>query len=109
MRVHLSEAPAGAPAVLLAGLSNHAWGGIPLPLKLDPWGFTGCALATPVLATVPLTAGRLPPRVGYAHVDLPLPVMGAISPRMVHVQWLVLGAGSEAPGEALSAALGWPH
>ncbi|MEZ5965542.1 MAG: hypothetical protein R3F56_17035 [Planctomycetota bacterium] len=108
VRVHLSEAPAGAPAVLLAGLSNQAWGGIPLPLKLEPWGFTGCALATSVLATVPLTAGRSPPRVGYVCVDLPLPVTGSVSPRMVHVQWLVLGVGSEAPG-ALSAALGWPY
>lgn len=107
VRVHLSDAPAGTSTVLLAGTSNRSWGGIPLPLDLGPWGFTGCALSTSVLVTVPVTAGRQPPRVGYASADLPLPVMGAVSPRMVFVQWLVLGAGSQAPG-ALSAALGWP-
>ncbi|MFQ5504183.1 MAG: FG-GAP repeat domain-containing protein, partial [Planctomycetota bacterium] len=45
-RIHLSDAAPGSPALLLLGLSRTKWGTIPLPLALDPLGFSGCKLQT---------------------------------------------------------------
>jgi hypothetical protein len=107
VRMHLSDAPPGAAAVLLAGTSNRSWGSIALPLRLDPWGFVGCALETSVLVTCPTLTGRQGNRAGYASLDLPVPIAATVPARMVYAQWLVLGSGVQAPG-ALSMALGWP-
>lgn len=107
VRMHLSDAPSNAPAVLLVGLSNRSWAGLTLPIKLHSWGFLGCELATSVEAVVPTVTGSQGIRAGHASVDLPLPVTHTMPRRMVYAQWLVFGSGAQTPG-ALSVALGWP-
>lgn len=106
-RLLLSGAPPGAPAHLLLGVSSTSWAGTPLPLSLDPFGFTGCRLLTSIDLPLAAAAGMTGSSAGYAVVELPLPVGSALGVTL-HGQWLVWGAGATAPG-ALSDALSWPH
>lgn len=107
IRLHLSQAPAGAPAVLMLGLSTNQILGVPLPLALDSLGLPGCSLLTSIDAHHLLVAGTSGMDAGYARVDLPqrLPVSGP-GWYSISAQWLVLGTGSESPG-GVSQALTW--
>jgi len=46
---HVKGAMPSAPGLFVIGVSNHAWGPIPLPLDLRPFGSPGCKLYTDVL------------------------------------------------------------
>lgn len=106
VRLHVSDAPPAAPAVLLLGDSDRAWGHTPLPVKLDVFGFPHCDLRTSVLFTLPIVTGRAGAAAGYGAVDVPLPAAAGNPPRTLYAQWLVLGQGVHAPG-GLSAAVSW--
>lgn len=55
--ISLSGAPANAVAVVLLGVENTVFAGaIPLPLKLDGAGFTGCVLGVDPLLTLAFQA-----------------------------------------------------
>ena len=108
VRVHVSDAPPGAPSALLLGDSNRAWNGIPLPIKLSPLGFTNCELQTSVLVALPTVSGTQGGAAGYGSVDAPLPFALTGGRATLYAQWLVLGQGAHAPG-GLSAAVSWRH
>lgn len=106
--MQVSDAPAGLPAVLLAGTSNQTWGSVPLPLALDRWGFIGCQLDTSIVLALPTLTGRAGMTEGYAALDIALPIANGASRGRLYAQWLVLGFGAQAPG-ALSSAMSWPY
>lgn len=107
LRVHLSGAPSGAPALLMVGLSTTQLFGIPLPLAVDAVGFPGCSLRTSVELSILAWAGTSGIDAGYARVDLPYPVPASgLGLYDLSCQWLVLGGGSEFPG-GLTEALRW--
>jgi len=108
VRVHASNAPPGAPSVLLVGDSDRTWHGIPLPIKLSPLGFTDCELRTSVLLALSTVTGTRGAASGYGFVDVPLPLASSGSTGTLYAQWLVLGSGDQAPG-ALSAAVSWRY
>jgi hypothetical protein len=108
VRVHLSDAPSGVVAALLIGNSNRSWAGRSLPLKLEPFGFPGCELATSVLVELCTSTGTQGNAAGYASLDVALPIVGGSGRGTLHAQWLVLGQAQQAPG-ALSGALSWPY
>ena len=105
LRLHLSGAAPGSPALLLLGLSRKNWGTIPLPLALGPFGFRGCKLYTSVDLPIVLSTGNIGLSAGYAYFDFPfrLSKKGLLS---MHAQWLSLGTGKLAPG-GLSDAILW--
>jgi hypothetical protein len=107
-RVHLSNAPPGASALLLLGLSRTAWGSLVLPFPLGHLGFTGCQLQAAPEFIIPTTTGTSGIGAGYGFVDLPFPVRYEVSSIPVYGQWLCVGAGPQAPG-ALSEPLEWWH
>jgi len=108
VRMQVSDAPAGLPAVLLAGTSNQTWGSVPLPLALDPWGLIGCQLDTSIVLALPTLTGRAGMTEGYTALDIALPIANGASRGRLYAQWLVLGFGAQAPG-ALSSAMSWPY
>ena len=108
VRVHLSDAPPGIAAALLVGNSNQTFAGLPLPLKLELWGFPGCELATSVLVELCTSTGTQGIAAGYASLDVALPIASGSRRGTLYAQWLVLGQGAQAPG-ALTGALSWPY
>lgn len=102
-RMHLSGAEPGVAAVLAVGLSSTTWAGAPLPLALDPFGFSGCSLHTSIELSLPVTTGRHGLAAGYAAFDLPVRLAGLLQITL-HGQWLVLGTAPNA-----TAALSWQH
>jgi hypothetical protein len=106
-RLHLSGAEPGSPAVLLLGLSRTQFAGVPLPLSLAPFGFTGCSLMVSINEVLLATAGTVGNARGYASVDLDLPTPGP-GTFTLHGQWLAPGAGATSPGGASDAIL-WRH
>jgi FG-GAP-like repeat/FG-GAP repeat len=105
LRLHLSGGAAGAPAVLLLGLSRTNWGSIPLPLGLAGYGYPGCKLYTSIELFLLAKTGSTGVSRGYTFFDLPLP----LSPKgklTLHGQWLSSGTGTQAPG-GLSDAIVW--
>jgi hypothetical protein len=107
VRVHLSGAPPGAPAILMLGLSATNIYGIPLPLALDPLGFPNCALRTSIDAQFLAMTGTAGSAAGYVHVDVPHPVPASGQGLWTLAgQWVVLGAGSEFPG-GLTQGITW--
>jgi hypothetical protein len=87
--------------VLLVGLSNANYAGHGLPLGLDALGFRGCLLLNSIDAALLTRTGTQGNDSGYASCDVPrwpgVPL---------YAQWLVLGAGSLAPG-GLSNGMVW--
>jgi hypothetical protein len=109
IRIHLSGAEAGAPALLLLGLSRTRLGSTALPLDLSPLGFLGCRLLTSADVPFPVTAGRTGVAAGYALVDLALPLdTSTVGSLTLFGQWLCLGTPGTWPG-GVSAALSWTH
>ncbi len=107
VRVHLSGAPPGAPAVLMLGLSTTSIFGIPLPLALDPLGFTNCSLRTSIDAQFLAVTGTTGLDAGYVRLDVPHPVPASGQGLWTLAgQWVVLGAGMEFPG-GLTQVITW--
>jgi hypothetical protein len=103
-RMHLSNAPPGANAALLIGLSESGRFRLPADLA-GGGGFPGCQLHTSADVAVCVVTGTTGVDRGYAHVDVPVPLVagGAMA---LYGQWLVLG--SVASG-GVSNAFTWRH
>ncbi|HKB16513.1 MAG TPA: hypothetical protein VKF62_10620, partial [Planctomycetota bacterium] len=97
----LSGAPPGTTAMLLMGLSSQAWGSIPLPMRLAPFGMPGCSLE--VAADF---AWILPTNVsGNAIAPMPVPADPGLVGATLYLQWLVADPGPVLLPGALSGAL----
>jgi hypothetical protein len=110
-RLHLSNAPAAAAAILVLGFSQTSWQGIPLPAPLDAFGFPGCSLYTSGDAFAFTTTGTAGQGLGFASFDLPLALKPKSEGRLLlHGQWLVLDPRSPNVfrGGVSDAAL-WRH
>jgi len=107
VRVELSRAPAGAPAVLLLGLSTSQFLGVPLPLPIDVFGFPGCLLRTSIDAQLLAVTGATGQDAGYTRIDLPHPIPASGQGMWTLAgQWVVLGLGSQFPG-GVTQAITW--
>ncbi len=95
----LSQAPAGAGALALFGLSNAAWGGAALPLALP--GAPGCALlGSPDLA-LPLIADPM----GRASLPVNVPFNPWLIRQQLYHQMVVLDPAANALGVTTSNGL----
>lgn len=109
VRVHLSNALPGAPAVLLLGLSSTSYNGVSLPAPLDAIGFAGCQLRVGMDVVLLTSTGITGKDRGYARFDIPLPLaLPSVQGVALHGQWVSFGAGATWPG-AVSDAMGWYH
>jgi hypothetical protein len=108
VRLQLSLAPRAAYAVLALGFSRTQWNGVPLPFSLAGIGLPGCSLFTSADILAATQTGTVGPGMGYASLDLPLPLRPAGQETFVlHGQWLVLDPTSLAA--AASDAHLWRH
>lgn len=73
VRFTMSEAPAGAIAVLMLGTSDAVFQGLALPIGLDPFGLPGITLWQSADASVLMLCGQSGMAQGYAEYQLPLP------------------------------------
>lgn len=99
-RLVLGSAPPGAfawCAVAPAALTTFA--GAPLPIALDPLGYAGCSLQVPAITTAARGVGGAGFDLGYAEVNLPLPLV-ATGGFHAAAQWLVLDPSTS--GHALT-------
>ncbi|HKB14416.1 MAG TPA: hypothetical protein VKF62_00040, partial [Planctomycetota bacterium] len=97
--VNLSKAPAGSRALLVLGLSDVAWGPIPLPFGLGPLGMPGCSLLASLDFTFPVDTEPTPPAPGRASVLFPIPAQPGLSGAAFYVQWIVgASPGALIPG-----------
>lgn len=107
VRIHLSDAPPNAPAILMLGLSTTHIHGIPLPLALDPLGFANCSLRTSIDAHFLAVTGAAGQDAGYARLDVPHPVPTSGQGLWTLAgRWVVLGQGAEFPG-GLTQVVTW--
>ncbi|MEQ1631574.1 MAG: VCBS repeat-containing protein [Planctomycetota bacterium] len=89
-RITVSGGTPGSLAWLVGGFaSDTSYAGIPIPIALDPFGWTGCSAFVAPAVSVPTILGSTSLDRGYAHVDLPLPVTttGGLA---LAAQWLLL-------------------
>ncbi len=88
--------PSGA-AALFIGASRTSWGSVPLPLKLDAIGMTGCELATgpDLVLPAPIVSG-------FADWTLPLPNMASLVGSQFYSQAFVFDSGANSFGATLS-------
>jgi hypothetical protein len=92
----LSQAAPGAVTALLIGTSDQSFGGITLPAPLP--GAPGCSL----LVAPERIDQRAADAVGSARVDLPVPGDPALIGVDIFHQWVVIDAGANALGLAVS-------
>lgn len=69
LNLSLTNGPASSPGVLLLGLSNSTWNGLPLPLPLASLGATGCTLQVSIDTSIPITTTTS----GSMSAGLPVP------------------------------------
>ena len=74
------------PATLAFGLSNTDLLGIPLPLDLTPFSFSGCTLYQNLTGQVPAATDAL----GTAAIAIPVPVDSALVALPIYLQWLIV-------------------
>ncbi|MBK9388050.1 MAG: hypothetical protein IPN34_24800 [Planctomycetes bacterium] len=92
----------GTPgAWLMLGLSNSSWGGIPLPLPLDPLGLTGCELGT----SIELSLSAPVDGAGGSRWDLALPADALLLGAAFYGQILGMDPGTNAAGLVTSRSL----
>jgi hypothetical protein len=90
-RLTVVDGPAGGFALLLLGTSRTQYGGLPLPLPLDPFGLPACQLLTSIDVNLSIHLGTLGVDRGYAALDLPLALSApGAGTRTVYAQWLVV-------------------
>ena len=107
VRLHLSGAPPGTPALALLGLSSTTYNGVPLPLDLKSLGLSGCSLLTSIDAMALVRTGTAGNRRGYASIDVPFGHDPKGATR-IHAQWWVAGTGASLNG-AFTGAVSWVH
>lgn len=88
IRVTLSDAAAGAMALLVLGFSNQSFAATPLPASLAPLGLPGMLLLAAPDAMVLTFAGSTGRDQGCARLDLPLHLLP--TGLRVYAQWLWL-------------------
>lgn len=97
--VNLSRAPAGSRALLVLGLSDTAWGPVPLPLGMAPLGMPGCSLLASLDFTFPVDTEPTPPAPGRASVAFPIPQQPVLAGATLFLQWIVgASPGTLIPG-----------
>ncbi|MCI0587730.1 MAG: integrin alpha [Planctomycetes bacterium] len=87
--IRLFRARAIAPAILIAGASSQAWGGLPLPFDLGPAGIPGCSLLVAPEALISTATSAT----GLAEIQIPVPPSPALTGGAVFLQWYVADPG----------------
>ncbi len=104
-RLRLGQLPAAQPGVLWLGASNRQWGPLSLPLAMQRFGFSGCALLVSPDVGVPWFSGA-----GSVNLALPIPSVASLAGAELHVQAMVVdpsgigGLGASAGGTVLLGA-----
>jgi hypothetical protein len=90
----------GVPAILLLGDSDRQWGSLALPLRLDPYGMSGCSLlVAPMADAVALASAG-----GEAVWHLPVCACPSLLGARLFAQALVPDPGANPAGMVASAA-----
>ena len=84
MDLHLRGRSQSAPAFLLIGGSATTWNNVPLPLRLDAVGATGCVL----YVSVDVVVFTMTDAQGLARVPLTIPADPGLIGSDVYFQWL---------------------
>ncbi|MGH7151897.1 MAG: integrin alpha, partial [Planctomycetota bacterium] len=102
--VNVSKTVPGGRALLVLGLSDTAWGPVPLPLDLGSLGMAGCSLLASADLLCPIDTEPTPPAPGRGSVLLAIPFEPSLIGAAVFVQWIVGSApGALIPGGATRA------
>jgi len=93
-RIVLGSASPGALAFcLVASAGASTFGGLSLPLSLDPMGFTGCTAYVPPHVVCTRAVGSNGFDLGYAAVELPLPLVATQGTQWA-AQWFVIDSAT---------------
>ena len=97
--LRVDNVPAPGLALLVTGLSESTWSGLPLPLNLLPAGAPGCwALASLDASNLGVATG------GVATISFPIPASGALGFRIFQ-QAVVVDSASNSLGLVVSNAI----
>ncbi len=96
----LSKAMAKAPALLMTGFSNKAFGTIPLPFSLASLGANGCSL----YQSFDFGVATVTDAQGAGSMLLPIPMDTFLLGGKIHSQWLVADVKANALGASFSDA-----
>lgn len=89
-RITVAKGPAGAGAWLHLGHARAArFGGLPLPIALDPYGLPGCELHVAPTASIFRVLGTTGLDSGYAEATVPRPLSTSTLGVAIAAQWLV--------------------
>ncbi|MEQ1634484.1 MAG: FG-GAP-like repeat-containing protein [Planctomycetota bacterium] len=90
VQIHASNAPPGALAwLLLGGGSQTSFGGVTVPMQLDPFGLPGLTVLVPPFLTTTSVAGTQGFDAGFASVALPVAGLDPLGIPFA-AQWLFL-------------------
>lgn len=90
-RVTVARGPTGAIGLLLLGFANQtSYAGVPLPIRVDSLGLTGCELQVAPIVSVLTLLGTTGIDAGYSYVDLNRSFAPAAVGTRVAAQWLML-------------------
>jgi outer membrane protein assembly factor BamB len=90
VQIHAADAPPGSLAwLILGGGSQASFGGVNVPMQLDPFGLPGITMLVAPFLTTTGVAGTQGNDVGYSSVVLPV---SRLDPNGIHfaAQWLFL-------------------
>lgn len=103
----VNKANSQKSAVLLLGVSNTAFGAVPLPFDMSLLGGLGCELWTDIVLTVPATTFGGGPGAGSASIGTPIPPVTGFAGLSMFTQWLIWDA--QAPNGAMAMSEGLQH
>ena len=83
--LHVESAPPSAVAIVILGLNDTSFAGLPLPLDLALFGAPGCDLLTAPVLTFPAITDPL----GAATLPLPIPPNAVLAGVGIFLQWAV--------------------
>ncbi|MFO1053048.1 MAG: hypothetical protein U1F36_12610 [Planctomycetota bacterium] len=98
----LAAGPSNTTALLGLGFDNSMFQGLPLPLDLSPYGFSGCWLLT----ELPLNLPQSTDASGGAHAVVPIPLDIGLIGHHVYTQYWALDATSVVFSDAIDTAVG---
>ncbi|MEQ1634019.1 MAG: hypothetical protein ABL997_16695 [Planctomycetota bacterium] len=89
-RITVANGNPGSLAWLVGGLASEStYAGLPLPIALDPFGWTGCSAFVAPAVAIPTVLGTSGLDLGYAQIDLPFPI-ASTNGHALAAQWLLL-------------------